>query len=120
MPALSYRDLIAWKKAYGLSLVIYKITAHFPVDERYGLIYQLRKAAVSIPSNIAEGEGRKSSAEFCRFLAIALGSTKEIETQILLSGDLGYIDQNTVEQILSMASEVCRLINGLVRSLKSS
>ncbi len=119
MPVLSYRDLIVWKKAYEFALAIYKATLHFPAEERYGLIHQLRKAAVSVPSNIAEGEGRKSIAEFHHFLAIALGSAKEIETQIMLSGDLGYIKENSVEQLLSMASEVCRLIQGLSRSLKS-
>jgi four helix bundle protein len=107
MTVLSYRDLTAWKKAYSLALAVYKSTACFPAEERYGLTYQLRKAAVSIPSNIAEGEGRKYNAEFCRFLAIALGSTKEVETQILLSIDLGYIKQNAAEQLLSIASEVC-------------
>jgi four helix bundle protein len=117
--AKSYRDLIVWKKSYNLTLEIYEITSLFPAEERYGLTYQLRKAAVSIPSNIAEGEGRNSNAEFRHFLAIALGSLKEVETQILLSSDIGYIERKVAAPLIEMAAEVGRLINGLSRSPKT-
>ncbi len=90
MVATNYRDLIAWNKAFKLALEIYAATSRFPAEERYGLIFQLRKAGISIPSNIAEGEGRGSGNEFHRYLSIALGSLKEVETQILISEALGY------------------------------
>lgn len=89
MGATNYRDLIAWNKAFELALEIYTATSRFPAEERYGLIFQLRKAGASIPSNIAEEEGRGSGNEFRRYLLIALGSLNEAETQILLSEALG-------------------------------
>jgi four helix bundle protein len=118
MPSRDYRDLIAWKKAFVFTLAIYRETSGFPVEEKFCLTAQLRKAAVSVPSNIAEGEGR-SRGEFRRFLLISLGSVKELETQILLSQDLGYLRKTTSDCLLSMAAEVGRLINGLSKSLIS-
>jgi four helix bundle protein len=117
MPARNYRDLIAWKKAFELTLAVYEETADFPVEEKYGITAQLRKACVSIPSNIAEGEGRKSPIEFRRYLIIALGSLKEAETQILLSEALRYFKPNKAGKLMTMAAEVGRLITGLSKSL---
>ena len=94
MPARNYRDLIVWQKAFGLTLVVYRQTLQFPIEEKYGITAQIRRASVSIPSNIAEGQGRKSPSEFRRFLFIALGSLKEVETQILISDALGYFKPN--------------------------
>jgi four helix bundle protein len=117
MPARDYRDLIAWKKSFALSLAIYKETLNFPNEEKCGLISQLRRAGLSIPSNIAEGEGRNTK-EFRRFLSIALGSLKELETQVLISDALGYLRQGQVTVPMDMAAEVGRLIHGLSRAMK--
>jgi four helix bundle protein len=117
MPARNYRDLIVWKKAFELVLAIYEATSDFPIQEKYGITAQLRKACVSIPSNIAEGEGRKSSSEFRRYLFIALGSLKEAETQVLISDALGYFKPNTAAKLMEMAAEIGRLLSGLSKSL---
>ena len=87
----NYKDLNVWQKSYGLCLKIYRMTAKFPSEERYGLTSQIRRASVSIPSNIAEGYGRKTTVDYIRMLYISYGSVCELETQILLAGDLGYI-----------------------------
>jgi four helix bundle protein len=113
----SYRDLIVWQKAFKLALAVYNETAHFPSDEKYGITAQLRRAGVSIPSNIAEGEGRRSPREFRRFLFVALGSLKEVETQILLSEALGYLEPKQASKLITIAAEVGRLITGLSKSL---
>jgi four helix bundle protein len=118
MPTGNYRDFIAWKKAFSLALAIYKVTSDLPDEERHGLTSQLRRAAVSVPSNIAEGEGRKNSSVFRHHLSIAHGSLREIETQILLCAQLGYLHAQLGEKIMAMASEVGRLVAGLSRSLK--
>jgi four helix bundle protein len=118
MPARNYRDLIARTKAFDLTLTIYRETAYFPAEEKYGITSQFRRAAVSISSNIAEGEGRRSKAEFRHFLLIALGSLKEAETQILICEALGYFKPNMADKVLAMAAEVNRLIHGLIRSLR--
>jgi len=120
MPARNYQDLIVWQKAFALTLEVYRQTLHFPIEEKYGITAQLRKACVSIPSNIAEGEGRKSASEFRRYLFIALGSLKEAETQILICDALGYFKQNEAGKLLAIAAEVGRLLNGLNRSLTNS
>ncbi len=116
MPARDYRDLIVWKKSFELALAIYRATSDFPIEEKYGLTSQLRRACVSIPSNIAEGEGRKSR-EFRHYLCIALGSLKEAETQILISEALGYFRHKQGTVLIDMIAEVGRLIHGLCRSL---
>ncbi len=101
MKTKSFKDLIVWQKSYKLVLEIYKITKDFPKSETYGLSQQMRKAAVSIPSNIAEGYGRKHKAEYNQFLSIAYGSLLELETQFLLANDLKYVSKNeTVEKLL--------------------
>lgn len=96
---------------------IYHATRCFPREEAYGLTSQLRRAAVSIPSNIAEGQGRKSTKEFVNYLSIAHGSLREVETQVLIAGRLKYLEQGQVELLIDRASEVGRLINGLINSL---
>jgi len=92
----SYRELIVWQKAYKLVLEIYKFTVNFPKTETYGLVQQIRRAAISIPSNIAEGYGRKSKTDYHRFLSMAYGSLLELETQYMLSIDLGYAKRNDI------------------------
>lgn len=96
----SFKELIVWQKAYKLVLEIYKLTKDFPNSEIYGLAQQMRKAAISIPSNIAEGYGRKHKAEYHQFLSIAYGSLSELETQYLLSIDLGYTKHNSIVEVL--------------------
>lgn len=115
--ARHYRDLIAWQKAFELATLIYKATSDFPTEEKYGLTLQLRRSGISIPSNIAEGEGRKSKKELRHFLFIALGSLNEAETQILISESLGYLRKDQARRLLLSASEVGRLINGLAKTL---
>ena len=95
----NYRELKVWQKSYQLCLEIYKITAKFPKDEKFGLTSQIRRAVVSVPSNVAEGYGRKTTADYIESLYIAYGSNCELETQIMLSGDLGYIDSDILEGI---------------------
>jgi four helix bundle protein len=114
---MDYRDLVAWQKAMDLAERIYRETADFPLEERYGLTAQMRRAATSIPSNIAEGQGRRSTdEEFARFLKIALGSLCELETQLELSLRLKRISAEQLSDVRPPAEEVGRLINGLIRS----
>jgi four helix bundle protein len=115
----SYRDLVVWKKSMALVLDVYRLTQTFPKIETYGLTSQLRRAAVSVPSNIAEGQARLSTGEFKQFLGNARGSLVEVETQILIARDLGYLEQQASERILSAAAEVGRILNGLLASLPS-
>jgi four helix bundle protein len=114
----NYRDLKVWQRSYRLCLEIYKITKRFPNEERYGLASQIRRAAVSVPSNIAEGYGRKTTPEYIRFLYIAYGSICEMETQILLSGDLGYIETGKLETLQEGIGEVERMLKALTKSLE--
>ena len=117
MKLKSYQELIVWQKAMDLVVNVYQITKGFPREETYGLTNQIRRAAVSIPSNIAEGQGRNTAKEFQRFLAVAYGSLQETETQLMLSRRLGYIDEAQETVILAHCAEVARLINGLANSL---
>ena len=115
----SYRDLIVWKKSMVLVLDVYRCTQVFPKIETYGLTSQLRRAAVSVPSNIAEGQARLSTGEFRQFLGNARGSLMEVETQIQIARDLGYLEKSASENLLNAAAEVGRILNGLLASLPS-
>jgi four helix bundle protein len=97
--------------------VVYRATSGFPRDEIFGLVNQLRRAVVSIPSNIAEGQGRGEGADFVRYLRMSRGSLQEVETQILIARRLGYLDEASALPLLSYADEVSRLISGLMRSV---
>ena len=114
----SYRDLVVWKKAMAFVLDVYRCTQAFPKIETYGLTSQLRRAAVSVPSNIAEGQARRSTGEFKQFLGNARGSLTEVETQILIARDLGYLEQDQGETLLMSAAEIGRMLNGLLAALK--
>jgi four helix bundle protein len=116
----SYRDLVVWKKAMALVVNIYRCTQAFPKIETYGLTSQLRRAAVSIPSNIAEGQARLSTGEFKQFLGNARGSLMEVETQVFIARDLGYLELNQSESLLKDAAEVGRILNGLLASLSNT
>lgn len=98
--------------------MVYEVTKHFPKEEVYGLTSQVRRAAVSIPSNIAEGQARKSTAEFKNFLSIAQGSRAEVETQILIAQRLGYVTTEKAEQLLNLSDEIKRMTHSLVSKLK--
>lgn len=117
MSVQSYRDLVAWQKAIELAKTIYRVTEPFPRAETYGLTAQLRRAAVSIPSNIAEGQGRQSTGEFVQFLGTARGSLFEVETQIVLARDFGFLSEETSERILAESTELARVLQGLIASL---
>ena len=111
-----HKDLEAWKKSVELVTEVYNITKTFPEDEKYGMVSQIRRAAISIPSNIAEGAARNSNKEMLRFLDISLGSIAELETQIIISQKLEYINQTDIyEKINSTAA----LINGLKKYLQN-
>jgi four helix bundle protein len=114
---MDYRDLVAWQKAMDLAEQVYRQTVDYPLEERYGLTSQLRRAATSIPSNIAEGQGRRTSdEEFVRFLKIALGSLCELETQLELSSRLKLLNVSQAASLRPATDEVGRLINGLIKS----
>ena len=108
MKTKSFKDLIVWQKSYKLVLAVYRITKFFPKDKIYGLTQQLRRAAVSIPSNISEGYGRQHEREYRQFLSTAYGSLCELETQYLLSVDLKYADNDT--EVESLMNEVGRML----------
>jgi four helix bundle protein len=116
----SYKDLIVWKKSYQLSILIYKVTKEFPKDEVYGLTSQIRRCAVSIPSNIAEGYSRYRKLEFAHFLQISFASGAELETQVLISRDLNYISQKDFEIINSLLIEVMKMLNSLMSKVRLS
>jgi four helix bundle protein len=113
-----YRDLVVWQKAIDLVEAIYLATARFPREELYGLTIQIRRAAVSVASNIAEGHGRSSTRDFLHFLSIAHGSLKEIETQIIIAERLQYIDCQLKNHLFEKTAEVGRLLSGLSNSLR--
>ena len=108
-----HRDLIAWQKAMELVTEIYRVTRSFPKDELYGLVSQLRRAAISIPSNLAEGYGRNSRNEFHHFVGQARGSLAELETQIEISKNLGYLRPEPCSELLAKVDEAGRLLTGL-------
>ena len=116
----SVKDLSVYQKGYQLALRIYKTTRRFPKDERYGLTAQLRRAAVSIPSNIAEGHRRRSRNEYLQFLYIAYGSCGEVETQLDLSRDLGLIAGSDCMELDSLQAEVSKMLRSLIQALRQS
>lgn len=115
-----FKELIVWQKSIDLVAKIYKVTEKFPSNEIYGLTSQLRRASVSIPSDIAEGNTRRSKADYVQFLRIARGSCSEVETQIIISKNLGFIDENSFEELSFNIIEISKMLNGLINSLKDS
>lgn len=116
-PFKSYRDLEVSKRAMKLVKRIYQLTAKFPSEERFGLTNQIRRAAVSIPSNLAEGHARSGPAEFGRFISISMGSVAELETQIILSTDLSYSDDKPSSEILTELDEIGKMLRSLSKSI---
>jgi four helix bundle protein len=115
----TYRDLRAWQTAMNMVRDIYRFTREFPREETYGLTIQIRRAAVSIASNIAEGKGRSSDKELLHFLSNAKGSLFELETQLMIADGLGYLAHSQSENLLSQTAEVGRLLNGLMKAFRN-
>lgn len=114
---LSHKKLEAWKESISMTIEIYKLTKNFPKNEIYGLTNQIRRSAISIPSNIAEGCARQTSKETIQFLYISLGSIAELETQLIISNELGYI--NNTEEIFNKIVRIRKLIIGLIKFIKT-
>ena len=114
----SYKDLIVWQKAVAMVTDVYRATQSFPKDETYGLTSQLRRSAVSVASNIAEGQGRLSKREFRQFLGQARGSLVEMETQVMIGANLGYVSQDCLGRLMTVSGEVSRLLHGLMQSIQ--
>ena len=115
----NYKDLIVWQKSLRLVKWIYLLTRSFPSDERFGLISQMRRAAVSIPSNIAEGQARRTTPDFIRFISNAEGSLAELETQMIISADLEFCSRENLGEIFSVMNEIRKMLNSLRRTLTS-
>jgi four helix bundle protein len=116
----SYQELVAWQKAMDLVESVYRVSQQFPREEVYSLTAQVRRAAISIPSNIAEGQGRNTTRDFLHFLSIARGSIKEVETQLLIAERLQYTTQQTTATLLEQTQQVGRLVSGLSNALKKT
>lgn len=116
-PLRSYKDLVVWQKAMALVADVYRVTRGFPREEIFGLASQMRRSAVSIPSNIAEGQGRATRGEFVQFLGHARGSLFELDTQVSIAGSLDYLTQEVEQQIAAKITEVALILNGLLTSL---
>lgn len=117
--ASDFKNLFVWQKAMDLTCAIYEITKFLPQEEKYCLVDQMRRAAISIPSNIAEGQGRDTYNEFYRFLYISHGSLKELETQLLICQRLNYLTLENIQCVLDLIAETGRLLGGLITKIKS-
>ena len=113
-----HKDLIVWQKSMELTRIIYTLTKRFPQGEIFGLTNQIRRAVVSIPSNIAEGFGRNSDKQFIHFLKIAKGSAAELETQLLISRDLSYLPAKDAKSTLALYDEIARMLGALIRNIE--
>jgi four helix bundle protein len=116
----NFKELKIWTKALDLSVRVYKITAQFPKDDRFGLISQIKRSAVSIPSNIAEGAGRNSDKEFIYFLSVANGSAYELQTQLLISNKLNFLKDELLESMLLELDEIQKMNYNFQKSLKKN
>ena len=114
----NFRELVAWQQSMDLVLEVYDGTRSFPKEELYGLTSQIRRSAVSIPSNIAEGQGRRSDGEFLQFLGTARGSLLELETQLLIASRLGYLPAPRSDSLLARIAELGRVLNGFMSALQ--
>jgi four helix bundle protein len=113
----NYKDLIVWQKAIALAKSIYQLTQHFPADEKFGLVSQMRRAAVSIPSNVAEGQARHTTGEFVQFISHAEGSAAELDTQLILAVELSFCAKQSALPAYEMIDEIRRMLNALRRTL---
>lgn len=115
--AEGFRDLVVWQRAIQLSVSLYRLTGVFPREEMYGLTSQLRRAGVSIPSNIAEGWGRQSDGEYRQFLGVARGSNLEVQTQLVIASELGFGEPQLLKTCESLSNEIARMLVALMRSI---
>lgn len=113
----NFKELRVWKEAIELAKLVYKTSAQFPVEEKYGLKSQVNRAAVSVPSNIAEGAGRGSDKEFAQFLKVALGSAHEVETQMILAEAFGFVNESDNQKLMQQIADVQKMLNGLINKL---
>ena len=113
----SYKDLIVWRKSIDLAKVVYGLTAKFPAEEKFGIIAQMRRASISIPSNVAEGQARHTTGEFVQFISHAEGSVAELDTQLILSIELTFCENAAATPAFQLADEVRRMLNSLRRQL---
>lgn len=120
MAATHFKELLVWQKSMELTLLIYDISDKFPQREIYGLTSQMRRSAVSIPSNIAEGQERNHPKEFIQFLGMASGSIAELETQLIIAFRRNYVAEGEYEKCASLISEVGKMLNGLIRSISKN
>lgn len=120
MNVKSYRDLKVWQRGIGISKLTYKLVKDFPKDETYGLNSQIRRCAISIPSNIAEGHARSYTKDFLRFLSIAQGSVAELETQLILAQEFKFGDNSKIQTLMNELDEVGRMLNALKTSLSTN
>ena len=116
----SYKDLIVWQKSKELAVLIYRVTDKFPKSELYGLVSQMRRAAVAIPSNIAEGAGRQHTKEFIQFLAIAEGSATELETQLIIAERLKFLEKAKYDEIAALQLEIFKMLRVLIKKLSTN
>jgi len=115
----SYKDLIVWQKSFKLALEVYRVTKKFPKSELYGLTSQMRRAAFAIPSNIAEGYARKHRAEYIQFIRIAFASGAELETQILITKEVGLLEEKDFKKLDDLLTEVMKMLNTLIKRLET-
>jgi len=120
MAVTHYKGLIVWQKAMDLVCLVYEVTRAFPKEELYGLTSQVRRAVVSVPSNIAEGQARKSTAEFRNFLSFARGSMAEVETQLLIAARLRYLQESQLREIMILHEEVGKMISAIMTKLATN
>jgi len=116
----NYKELDVWKKSVGLALALYKTTNRFPSSEKFGLTSQIRRAATSVPANIAEGWGRGTTKEYIQFLMIARGSLMEVETHIIISRGLAFLTEQQSEDVQTQIQEIGRMLNGLIQALRKA
>jgi four helix bundle protein len=113
----NYKDLLVWQKGIALAKVVYRLTQRFPAEEKFGLVAQMRRAAVSIPSNLAEGQARHTSGEFVQFISHAEGSSAELDTQLILAVELDFCTKTTALPIYELIAEIRRMLNALRRAV---
>jgi four helix bundle protein len=114
-----YHDINVWEKSHELTLAIYKVSEDFPQNEQFSLTSQIRRACSSIPMNIAEGCGKSSEAEFCRYLDISAGSASELDYQLLLAKDLGYIKETDYQDLAERLNHIIRMLTNLIKSVRA-
>ena len=116
----SYKDLVVWQKSMSLVTEIYKITRSFPKEEMYGLVYQIRRCAISIASNIAEGYGRQSTTDYVRYLQISRGSLYELQTQLEVCVNIKYVNKSDYNNLSQLSDEIGKMLNILIKKVKES